>query len=68
MENIKELTPEQQKTIIKAYIQPAKRLRQVIDRLRATGIPFRVATTYLFVKHFIGYDDKLMLDRMEEGI
>lgn len=61
---IKELTKEQESKIRAAYLEPANKISVIIDRIKAAGIPVETATSWLFVHHYIGYDDKMILDRM----
>lgn len=61
---LKELTKEQEQKIRSAYLEPANKISVIIDRIKAAGIPVETATTWLFVHHYIGYDDKTILDRL----
>ena len=62
--SIQELTKEQEQKIRAAYLEPANKISVIIDRIKAAGVPVETATGWLFVRHYIGYDDKLLLDRM----
>lgn len=62
--SIQELTKEQRQAIRSAYLEPAGTVLQIVDRLKATGVPVYMATSWLWSVGYIGYDDKLMLDRM----
>lgn len=61
---IDEITKEQERKIRAAYFEPANKISVIIDRIKAAGVPVETATGWLFVRHYIGYDDKLLLDRM----
>ena len=61
---IDEITKEQKRKIRAAYFEPANKISVIIDRIKAAGVPVETATGWLFVRHYIGYDDKLLLDRM----
>lgn len=62
--SIQELTKKQKQAIRSAYLEPAGTILQIVDRLKATGVPVYRATSWLWSVGYIGYDDKLMLDRM----
>lgn len=61
---IKELTKEQEQKIRAAYLEPANKISVIIDRIKAAGVPVETATGWLVLHSYIGYNDKLLLDRM----
>lgn len=63
MHSIEKLTPGQRKGIIAAYTKPAAKPGIIVERIRKLGVSVSLATTYLFSRGYISYDDKLHLDR-----
>lgn len=61
---IKELTKEQEQAIREAYFKPAGKVKTIVDRIKAAGVPVETATGWLVLHSYIGYNDKLLLDRM----